>query len=245
MATGILKYKMVTRINPQNKSEQPKWYAKAVQDRTIDFEGLVNHMSEHNSPYSRGVIHGVLTDMLDCVKELVLDGKSVRLGDLGLFSVGLKTKGAKERDEWTVASHVQGVTLNVRNTKTWSNAELRKNTTLQELTAYDDGSLSGGDDTPDNTNPDDNEPDNGNDNGSGGTNAGEKEQIFIGTAVNDQSMGSVTGMGTYDKGTTVTLTATANQGYRFVSWGDEVTDNPRQVTADVNGVTYSAIFEAE
>ena len=29
MAKGILKYKMVTRINPQNKSEQPKWYAKA------------------------------------------------------------------------------------------------------------------------------------------------------------------------------------------------------------------------
>ena len=91
MATGILKYKMVERINPLNKEEDPKWYAKAVQDRTVDFEALCTHMSEHNSPYSRGVIHGVLTDMLDCVKELVLDGKSVRLGDLGLFSVGLKT----------------------------------------------------------------------------------------------------------------------------------------------------------
>ena len=141
MATGILKYKLVTRINPQNKSEQPKWYAKAVQDRTVGFEGLVTHMSEHNSPYSRGVIHGVLTDMLDCVKELVLDGKSVRLGDLGLFSVGLKTRGAKTRDKWSVTSHVQGVTLNVRNTKTWSNRELRNQTTLQELTGYDDGKL--------------------------------------------------------------------------------------------------------
>ena len=160
MAKGILKYKMVTRINPQNKSEQPKWYAKAVQDRTIDFEDLVTHMSEHNSPYSRGVIHGVLTDMLDCVKELVLDGKSVRLGDLGLFSVGLKTSGAKSRDRWSVATHVQGVTLNVRNTKTWSNAELRKNTTLQELIGYDDGSA----DTP----SDDTPSDSGNDSGNGG-----------------------------------------------------------------------------
>ena len=89
MTTGILKYKMVERINPQDKEAAPKWYGKAVQDRTIDFEGLVSHMSEHHSPYSRGVIHGVLTDMLDCVKELVLDGKSVRMGDLGLFSVGI------------------------------------------------------------------------------------------------------------------------------------------------------------
>ena len=239
MAKGILTYKMVTRINPQNKSEQPKWYAKAVQDRTIDFEDLVTHMSEHNSPYSRGVIHGVLTDMLDCVKELVLDGKSVRLGDLGLFSVGLKTSGAKSRDRWTVATHVQGVTLNVRNTKTWSNAELRKNTTLQELTPYDDGStIDEEDDTP--TDSGNDSGNGGNDNGSGGT-----ERISISTSVNDNSMGSVTGAGTYNKGEHVTLIAMANDGYRFVCWGDEVTDNPRTIIANVNGVTYSAIFEAE
>ena len=240
MAKGILKYKMVTRINPQNKSEQPKWYAKAVQDRTIDFEDLVTHMSEHNSPYSRGVIHGVLTDMLDCVKELVLDGKSVRLGDLGLFSVGLKTSGAKSRDRWSVATHVQGVTLNVRNTKTWSNAELRKNTTLQELIGYDDGSSTNDEgDTP---------TDEGNNNGGGndqGGSSGNAERISISTSVNDNSMGSVTGAGTYNKGEHVTLIAMANDGYRFVCWGDEVTDNPRTIIANVNGVTYSAIFEAE
>ena len=237
MTKGILKYKMVTRRHPLNQNEQPLWYAKSVQDRTIDFEDLVTHMSEHNSPYSRGVIHGVLTDMLDCVKELVLDGKSVRLGDLGLFSVGLKTTGAKVREKWSVAANVLGVTLNVRNTKTWSNAELRKNTTLQELTGYDDGSGSTSD-TPSNDTPTD-EP------SGSGSGSGEVEQIFIGTSVNDNAMGSVTGMGTYNKGESVTLIANANEGYRFVSWGDEVTDNPRTVTADVNGVTYSAIFEAE
>ena len=228
MAKGILKYKMVTRLNPQNKSEQPKWYAKSVQDRTISFEDLVTHMSEHNSPYSRGVIHGVLTDMLDCVKELVLDGKSVRLGDLGLFSVGLKTTGAKSRDRWSVATHVQGVTLNVRNTKTWSNAELRKNTTLQELTGYNDGS-DATDDTPSD------EP----------TDSGNVERITISTSVNNNSMGSVTGAGTYNKGESVTLTAVASEGYHFLSWGDGVTDNPRTVIAEEDQVIYSAIFQAE
>ena len=143
MATGILKYKKVTRINPNDKEAAPMWYAKAVQDRTIDFEALVTHMSEHNSPYSRGVIHGVLTDMLDCVKELVLDGKNVRLGDLGLFSINLKTKGAVAAEDWKVASHLKGVRLNVRNTKMWSNTELRNSCTLQELSKY-----SGGEETP-------------------------------------------------------------------------------------------------
>jgi phosphatidylserine/phosphatidylglycerophosphate/cardiolipin synthase-like enzyme len=54
----------------------------------MSFEDFVTHISEHNSPYSRGTIHGVLMDTLDCLKHLILDGKSVRFSDLGLFSTG-------------------------------------------------------------------------------------------------------------------------------------------------------------
>ena len=73
----------------------------------------------------------------------------------------------------------------------------------------------------------------------------EEQRITINTSVNDNTMGSVTGKGTYNKGDRVTLIAMANDGYRFLCWGDEVTDNPRTVIANVNGVTYSAIFEEE
>ena len=102
----------------------------------------------------------------------------------------------------------------------------------------DDGSNDTEDDTPN---------DSGNDNGSGGgsNEPSGTERISISTSVNDNSMGSVTGAGTYNKGEHVTLIAMANDGYRFVCWGDEVTDNPRTIIANVNGVTYSAIFEAE
>ena len=136
MANGILKYRKYAKKDSRDPEAVEMWYARAVQDRTVDFDGLVTHMSEHNSPYSRGVIQGVLTDMLDCVKELVLDGKSVRLGDLGLFSVGIVSKGALTPEDWNVSSHLKGVHLNVRNTKTWSNSELRNNCTLSELTTY-------------------------------------------------------------------------------------------------------------
>ena len=140
---GTLKYKKYqdTRSNSNHNGE---WYARVVQDRTVEFEDFVTHMSQHNTPFSRGVIHGVLTDMLDCLKELVLDGKSVRLGDLGLFSVGISAKPAPTLEEWT-PDLVRNVHLNVRNTKTWSNAELRKGCKLSELTAYDDGSATTGD----------------------------------------------------------------------------------------------------
>ena len=140
MSKGVLKYrKYQKKENSLDPNSEPLFYARAVQDRTVEFEDLVTHMSEHNSPYSRGVIHGVLTDMLDCVKELVLDGKNVRLGDLGLFSVGLKTKGAITAKDWAIGTHLKGVKLNVRNTRTWSNTELRNSCTFEELTKYAGG----------------------------------------------------------------------------------------------------------
>jgi len=53
-------------------------------------------------------------------------------------------------------------------------------------------------------------------------------------AANDTTMGTVTGSGVYAAGDTATLTATANTGYRFVSWNDGDTNAIRTiiVTAD-------------
>ena len=61
------------------------WYARAVCDETYDTQQLAKHMSGHNTPYSPGVIHGVLKDMIACIKELLLDGKNVKLDDLAIF----------------------------------------------------------------------------------------------------------------------------------------------------------------
>jgi predicted histone-like DNA-binding protein len=136
MATiGTLKYKLY-QDNRKNSINKGKWYARAVQDRTVDFDGFVTHMAEHNSPYSRGIIHGVLIDMLGCLQELVLDGKSVRLGELGLFSLGLTSTAANSAKDWSVDKNISGVHLLVRNTKTWSNAELRKKCKVGELNEY-------------------------------------------------------------------------------------------------------------
>ena len=132
---GTLKYRKVQRT-PQTgeNAGKKKWYATSVTDREVDFEGFVSHISDHGSPYSRGTIHGVLMDALDHLQELILDGKSVRLSDLGLFSIGMSSKAEDTKEKVTAAS-VEGVHLIVRNTKTWSNAELKK---LTKIVAYDD-----------------------------------------------------------------------------------------------------------
>lgn len=62
-------------------------------------------------------------------------------------------------------------------------------------------------------------------------------------SVNDTTMGSVSGAGTYVEGTTVTVTATPNPGYRFVMWSDSVTSATRQIALRDNNVTLTAYFE--
>ena len=156
MGQGTSKYRKIMRTPQTGENAGKKlWYATAVSDREMSFEDFVTHISEHNSPYSRGTIHGVLMDTLDCLKHLILDGKSVRFSDLGLFSIGMTSRGEATREKVTAAS-VLGVHLIVRNTKSWSNAELKK---LTKIVAYDDytsGADGGGEEnTPGggNTNP--------------------------------------------------------------------------------------------
>ena len=68
-------------------------------------------------------------------------------------------------------------------------------------------------------------------------------QYTITANSNNTAWGTVTGGGTYNSGATATLTATPTNGYRFVSWQDGNTQNPRSITVTGNA-TYTATFEA-
>ena len=131
---GTLKYRKVKR---EGKLCNGLYYATAVADRTVDFEEFVTHIADHTSPFSRGTVHGVLMDALSCLQELVLDGKNVRFGDLGLFSIGFSSKGQENKEDVSTAD-IKSVHLIVRNTKTWSNSELAKKCRIEEYTTYED-----------------------------------------------------------------------------------------------------------
>ena len=64
------------------------------------------------------------------------------------------------------------------------------------------------------------------------------------TAVHEEIMGNVTGAGEYLYTEEATLTAVANEFYRFVQWSDGVTDNPRSVVVEKDSL-FIAEFEIE
>jgi hypothetical protein len=71
----------------------------------------------------------------------------------------------------------------------------------------------------------------------------EKIPTFTINVTANAQMGSATGGGTFETGKSITLSAIANEGYRFVKWSDDITTNPRTITVTQN-ISLEAIFEA-
>ena len=189
-------YRKYQNKNPHSVS-YGKWFARAVTiGKTFTVEDLAKHMSEHNTPYSGGAIKGVLTDMIGCIRELMLEGKAVKLDGLAIFSAGIKTKkkGAPTSEEFSTTKHIDSVYMRARATGEFTRAELTKAGSVTELpknyTDYheedeDDpqnpsggsgssqsGGTSGGGDNGGTSGGDNNGGDNGGGSNGGGSNGG-------------------------------------------------------------------------
>ena len=132
---------ILQQIKIQSSRAYGKWFAKNVVEETIDLDALSEHMSTHNSPYSKGVIKGLLTDMISCIKELLLEGKNVKIDDLAIFSLGIKNKAAANSEEdFTVAKNIEGVKLRARATGELMSKTLNLEATLKKA-SYINGKL--------------------------------------------------------------------------------------------------------
>lgn len=78
-----------------------KAYGQAQHGETINIPEFARHIASHGSTYSRADIAAILTLSVDCLREMLLEGKRVELGDLGHFKVGLRTEGAAQASEFT------------------------------------------------------------------------------------------------------------------------------------------------
>lgn len=121
----MILFKLSKNKNPKIKEAYGKYYARPVVTQTVDLNGLAEHMTEHNTGFSPGATKGLLTDMVKCIKELVLQGLAVKIDDLAIFSIGLKTKkGADSEDEFSVAKNIEGVRLRARATGNLTSSKL-------------------------------------------------------------------------------------------------------------------------
>ena len=170
---------MIQYYCKQNKNEKSitygKWYAYPKAMATIDLEGIASHMTEHNTPFSKGTIYGVLCDMVKCIKEQLLAGNNVKIDDLAIFSVGIRNSrgGAESEETFNTNKNIDSVKLRARATGDLGPTLLNLDASLKRVSlAATIVTENTGSSTDDGGN-DDNEPTNPGNQGGGGTAGGD------------------------------------------------------------------------
>ena len=130
----MILFKLSKNKNPKIQKAYGKYYARPVVTQTIDLNALAEHMTEHNTGFSPGATKGLLTDMVKCIKQLVLDGKAVKIDDLAIFTLGIVNKaGAATKAEFSVQKNIESVKLRARATGELTRAKLNLDASLKDI----------------------------------------------------------------------------------------------------------------
>ena len=88
-----------------------KWYGRVASTKTMTYQELCKHMSEHNSIYGEDVCLGVANKLQNCMLEQLLEGKKVQFGELGVFYLSVKSTGADKEEDFNLGVNIQGLFL--------------------------------------------------------------------------------------------------------------------------------------
>lgn len=91
---AVRKIAMVVNLR-QNKNAQAtnygKWYPEVDEKKPLDLKGFCAHMTEHGKLADYQVVVLVVQQVVECMKELVLQGQPVKLDGLGTFGPSIES----------------------------------------------------------------------------------------------------------------------------------------------------------
>ena len=122
---------VIMGTKPGTKKEnitETKAYGTAQVHEVLSFDAFCKHIADHNSPFSKGTVKGILTDAVSCLREQLLAGNKVKMGDLGDFHVELACEGAVTTDDFSAANIKE---VNVRWTPSRDFQNLRQDAEFQ------------------------------------------------------------------------------------------------------------------
>ena len=159
-----IQYSVAMLANPMNAEEGKKAYAKLQLTGVVSITELAEHITDHNSVYSKGTIVGILTELSVCMRELILQGYKIDLGDIGTFAPSISSTGIEKKEDFS-AQNITLMAVNFQPGKAFEqlrrDAEFEKTITRKaqaaalkaetegattaDWTPEDDGGNSGGD----------------------------------------------------------------------------------------------------
>ena len=97
----MIHFSTAMRGNPANPDAPKKAYATAQYSQMMTLDKFTEHIASHGCVYSRADIQAVIILAVDCMREQLLAGQRIRLGDLGVFGAGLRSRGAETSSAFT------------------------------------------------------------------------------------------------------------------------------------------------
>lgn len=98
----MINYSTCMRGNPTDKDAAKKAYANAQYSQVMTLDKFCYHIASHGCVYSRADIQAILILAVDCLREQLLNGQQIQMGDLGVFSNSIRSLGAPSMAEFTV-----------------------------------------------------------------------------------------------------------------------------------------------
>ncbi|HPT04833.1 MAG TPA: DNA-binding domain-containing protein [Bacteroidales bacterium] len=105
-------YKAVAKKNPAKQTDPPKFHAQAVNSGSISLRQLAKLITEKSTVKSADTM-AVLEGLLEVIPTELANGKIVRLGDFGSFSLGIKSEGVESEDKLT-NKHINKTSIRFR-----------------------------------------------------------------------------------------------------------------------------------
>ena len=105
----MINYSIVMRGKPADKEAPKKAYATAQYSEVMDISQFSEHIASHGCVYQRADIVAILTMAVDCMRELLLGGQKIRLGD---FAISINSSGAEMAAEYNPAIHIKKLNVN-------------------------------------------------------------------------------------------------------------------------------------
>lgn len=101
----MVNYSIVMRSNPMDADAAKKAYASAQYSEVMDINRFAEHIASHGCVYKRADIVAILTMAVDCMREQLLGGQKIQLGDLGDFSISINSIGAESAADYNPANY--------------------------------------------------------------------------------------------------------------------------------------------
>lgn len=112
----MIDYAVTLMANPLHEDDPKKAYAFLQSRATLSIDEIADHMVAHGCQYDRGDIIAIIVKLVNCTKELMLDGYRISLGDLGMLYLSCRSRGAVSLEKFTT-ENIREIRANFRASK--------------------------------------------------------------------------------------------------------------------------------